>query len=166
MGKGSNKKKRREEEEKPKKKSDLKAFLKKRAPFYLAGVAILIAFVIPELTKGDLESSLPELAAEEQQVVDILMDYNGPNQSGLTVMEAISNKISEEYTDEKIFEHKKTKVDLTVSSIDSEEYQIVLNFTSHKGKMNYDWNVNTNSEEIISNNPEAKRIIDLVDFYD
>ena len=163
--KGNNKKKRKEEE-KPKKKSDLKAFLKKRAPFYLAGIAILVAFVIPELTKGDLESSLPELTAEEQQVVDIVMDYNGPNQSGLTVMEAISNKISEEYPDEKIFDHKKTKVDLSVSSVGSEKYQVVLNFTSHKGAMNYDWNININSDEIISNNPETKRIIDLVDFYD
>ena len=164
LGKGNNKK--RKEEEKPKKKSDLKAFLKKRAPFYLAGITILIVFVIPELTKGDLESSLPELTAEEEQIVDIVIDYNGPNQSGLTVMEAISNKISEEYPDEKIFQHKKTKVDLTVLSIGSEEYQVVLNFTSHKGVMNYDWNINTNSDEITSNNPETKYIINLVDFYD
>jgi hypothetical protein len=32
--------------------------------------------------------------------------------------------------------------------------------------MNYDWNVDMNSEKIISNNQESKYIIDLVDFYD
>ena len=156
---------RKKKEEKPK-KSDFKSFLKKRAPIYLALIAMFVIFVVPELTKSSLESSLPELSSEEQQVVDILMGYNGPDESGLTVMEAISNKIAEEYPDEKIFDNKKTAVDLTVSKVDSEKYQVVLNFESHKGEMNYDWNVDTSSGEIVSNNSESKYIIDLVDFYD
>jgi len=156
---------RKEKEEKPK-KSDFKAFLRKRAPIYLGIIGLFILFVVPDLMKGDLESSLPELTSEEQQVIDILMGYDGPNDSGLTVMDAISMKISEEYPDEKIYDNKKTKVELIISSIDSEEYQVILNFESHKGKMNYDWNVNTSSEKIISNNQESKYIIDLVDFYD
>ena len=147
-------------------RSDFKAFLKKRAPIYLGLIALFAVFVIPEFTKGDLESSLPELPAEEQQVVDVLMGYSGPNQSGLTVMEAISNRIAEEYPGEKIYNNKKTAVDLTVSSIDSEKYQVVLNFTSHKGKINYDWNVDANSGDITSNNQDSKHIINLVDFYD
>jgi len=155
----------KKKEEKPK-KSDFKSFLKKRAPIYLALIAMFVIFVVPELTKTSLESSLPELSSEEQQVVDVLMGYNGPNESGLTVMEAISDKIAEEYPDEKIFDNKKTTVDLTVSNIDSEKYQVILNFESHKGEMNYDWNVDTNSGEIVSNNSESKYIIDLVDFYD
>ena len=151
--------------EKPK-KSDFKAFLKKRAPIYLGLIAMFIVFAVPEFTKGDLESSFPEFTSEEQQVVDVLMGYNGPNESGLTVMDAISNKISEEYPDERIFDNKKTIVGLTVSSIDSEKYQAVLNFESHKGEMNYDWSIDMSSEEITSNNPESKHIIDVVDFYD
>jgi len=156
----------RKEKEKKPKKSDFKAFLKKRAPIYIGIMGLFILFVVPDLMKGDLESSLPELTSKEQQVVDILMGYNGPNDSGLTVMNAIEMKISEEYPDERIFDNKKTKVELTVSNIDSEEYQIVLNFESHKGEMNYDWSVNTDSKKITSNNPESKYIIDLVDFYD
>jgi len=156
---------RKEKEEKPK-KSDFKAFLRKRAPIYLGIIGLFILFVVPDLMKGDLESSLPELSSEEQQVVDVLMGYNGPNESGLTVMDAISMKISEEYPDERIFDNKKTKVELTVSSIDSEEYQVILNFESHKGEMNYNWNVDMGSGKISSNNQESKYIIDLVDFYD
>ncbi len=156
---------RKEKEEKPK-KSDFKAFLRKRAPIYLGLIGLFIIFIVPDLTKGDLESSLPGLTSDEQQVVDVLMGYNGPNESGLTVMDAISMKISEEYPDERIFDNKKTKVGLTVSNIDSEVYQVILNFESHKGEMNYDWNVDTSSEKIISNNPESKHIIELVDFYD
>jgi len=156
---------RKEKEEKPK-KNDFKAFLRKRAPIYLGIMGLFMLFVVPDLMKGDLESSFPELSSEEQQVLDILMKYDGPNDSGLTVMDAISMKISEEYPDEKIYDNKKTKVGLTVSNIDSEEYQIILNFKSHKGEMNYDWNVDVSSEKIISNNQESKYIIDLVDFYD
>ncbi len=156
---------RKEKEEKPK-KSDFKAFLRKRAPIYLGIMGLFMLFVVPDLMKGDLESSFPELTSEEQQVLDILMKYDGPNDSGLTVMDAISMKISEEYPDEKIYDNKKTKVELTVSNIDSEEYQVILNFKSHKGEMNYDWNVDMSSEKIISNNQESKYIIDLVDFYD
>jgi len=156
---------RKEKEEKPK-KNDFKAFLRKRAPIYLGIMGLFMLFVVPDLMKGDLESSFPEFTSEERQIVDILMKYDGPNDSGLTVMDAISMKISEEYPDEKIYDNKKTKVELTVTNIDLEEYQIVLNFKSHKGEMNYDWNVNMSSEKIISNNQESKYIIDLVDFYD
>ena len=156
---------RKEKEEKPK-KNDFKAFLRKRAPIYLGIMGLFMLFVVPDLMKGDLESSFPELTSEEQQVMDILMKYDGPNDSGLTVMDAISMKISEEYPDEKIYDNKKTKVELTVSNIDSEEYQVVLNFKSHKGEMNYDWNIDMSSEKITSNNQESKYIIDLVDFYD
>jgi len=156
---------RKEKEEKPK-KNDFKAFLRKRAPIYLGIMGLFILFVVPDLMKGDLESSFPELTSEEQQVMDILMKYDGPNDSGLTVMDAISMKISEEYPDEKIYDNKKTKVEVTVSNIDSEEYQVVLNFKSHKGEMNYNWNVDMGSEKITSNNQESKYIIDLVDFYD
>ncbi len=156
----------RKEKEKKPKKNDFKAFLRKRAPIYLGIMGLFMLFVVPDLMKSDLESTFPELSSEEQQVIDIIMKYDGPNDSGLTVMDAISMKISEEYPKEKIYDNKKTKVELTVSNIDSEEYQVVLNFKSHKGEMNYDWNVDMSSEKIISNNQESKYIIDLVDFYD
>lgn len=152
-------------EEKPK-KSDFKAFLKKRAPIYLAILALFVVFVIPELTKGDLQSNFPELSEEQKLPVEILMNYNGPNESGLTVLDAISNKIAEEYPNEKIFDDKKTTVNLIVSKIDSEKYQVLLDFKSHKGEMNFDWTVDINSKKITSNNLESKYIIDLVDFYD
>jgi len=160
MGKESKKK-----EDKPK-KNDFKSFLKKRAPIYLALIAMLVVFVIPEYTKGTLEKSFPEFSAEEQQVIDILMKYDGPNNDGLTVLEALENKIDEEYPDEKIFDHRKTTVDLIITNVDSEEYKVNFNFKSHKGEMNYDWNVNVISEEISSNNSESKYIIDLVNYYD
>ncbi|PJC49837.1 MAG: hypothetical protein CO032_07900 [Nitrosopumilales archaeon CG_4_9_14_0_2_um_filter_34_16] len=155
----------KKKEDKPK-KSNFKAFLRKRAPFYLAGIALIAISAYGVLTEKNLEGFFPEFTSEEEQIVDILMKYDGPNESGLTVMQAIENKIKEEYPDEKVFDNKKTKVELNILKINSDEYRIILNFQSHKGAINYDWNVNANSEKIISNNPESKYIINLVDFYD
>ncbi len=160
MGKDIKKK-----EDKPK-KNDFKSFLKKRAPIYLALIAMLVVFVIPEMTKGTLEKSFPELSGEEQQALDILMKYDGPNNDGLTVMEALENEISEEYPNEKIFDHRETVVDLTVANVNSDEYKVNFNFKSHKGEMNYDWNVNVASEEITSDDSRGKHIIELVNYYD
>jgi len=159
MGKDNNK------EVKPK-KSDFKAFLKKRAPFYLAAISLIVISAYGVLSEKNLESFFPEFTSEEKQIIDILMKYDGPNETGLTVIKAIENKIKDEYPDEKIFDNKKTKVELDISKINFDEYQVVLNFQSHKGEINYDWNVNISSEKITSNNPESKYIINLVDFYD
>ena len=156
----------KKKEEKPK-ESEFKKFLKKRAPVYLGIAALFAVFVVPELTKGDLESSFPEdLSEEQRKVLDTLMSYKGPNEKGLSVMDAISDKIKEEYPNEKIYDNKKTSVDLSITNIESEEYRVVLNFQSYKGELNYDWNVDTETGDINGNNPEGKHVIDLVDFYD
>ena len=164
MGKDSKKK-----EEKPK-KSDFKAFLKKRAPIYLGIIAILVIFIIPELTKSDLQSSFPDNLTEEQkQIVEILMSYNGPNEKGLTVMNAITEQIVAEYPDEKIYDNKKTKVELVVSNTDEftkNIYKVILIFESYKGKIEYVWNVNSDTKEVEAKNSDAKHVIDVVNYYD
>ena len=159
----------KKKEEKPK-KSDFKAFLKKRAPIYLGIIAILIIFVIPELTKNDLQSSFPDnLTDEQKQIVEFLMSYNGPNEKGLTIMNAITEQIAAEYPDEKIYDNKKTKVDLVVSKSDESVekiYKVILTFESYKGKIEYVWNVNLNTKEIEAKSSSAKHVIDIVNYYD
>ena len=158
-------KKNKKEEEKPK-KNNLKAFLKKRAPLYLAGIALIVISVNGVLTEKHLGDFLIDFSEEEQIVVDILMQYNGPNESGLNVKDAIENKINEKYPDEKIFDDRNTRIQVDITNINLEEYQVVLNFKGDKGEMIYDWNVNIDSKEIKSNNQESKHIINIVDFYD
>ncbi len=159
----------KKKEEKPK-KTDFKAFLKKRAPIYLGIIAILVIFVIPELTKSDLQSSFPDnLTDDQKQIVEILMSYNGPNEKGLTVMNAITEQIAAEYPDEKIYDNKKTKVELVVSKSDKSTekiYKVVLTFESYKGKIEYVWNVNPDTKEIEAKNSSAKHVIDIVNYYD
>jgi len=159
--------KEKQKKEEKQKKSDFKAFLKKRAPIYLGIIALLLVFVVPELTKHNLQNSFPtNLNDNEKKALDILMTYKGPNEKGLSVFDAISNKIAEEYPNEKIYDNKKTKIDFRVSKIQLNDFQISLNFTSYKGEMNYSWNVDTETLKIKANNSESKHIIDLVDYYD
>jgi uncharacterized protein YrzB (UPF0473 family) len=159
----------KKKEEKPK-KSDFKAFLKNRAPIYLGIIAIFVIFVVPELTKGDLQSSFPDnLTDKQKQIVEILMSYNGPNEKGLTVMNAITEQIAKEYPNEKIYDNKKTKVDLVVSIADESTeniYKVILTFESYKGKTEYVWNVNQDTKEIEAKNSNAKHVIDIVNYYD
>lgn len=148
-------------EDKPK-RNDLKSFLKKRAPFYLAAIALIVISAQGILSEKNLENSLPDLSNEEQKVVDILMNFNNGDASKFTVMEVLKNQINDEYPDEKIFGHKKTTVELVITNVNSDEYNVILNFRSYKGEMNFDWNVDVNSEKIISNNPESKHVIEVV----
>lgn len=110
-----------------------------------------MVFVIPELTKSNLQSSFPDnLTNEEKQILEILMSYSGSNEKGLTIMNAIKEQIATEYPDEKIYDNKKTKVELSITKeVDStENYKVVLIFESYKGKMDYIWNVNQITKEI------------------
>jgi len=156
----------KKKEEKPK-ESSFKKFLKKRAPFYLAGIAILIIFIVPELTKGDLQSNLPEnLTDEEQRALDTLMSYKGPDNEGFSVEDAITNRINENYPNEKIFDNKNTKISVLVSKLEEENYRITFDFDSYKEDLHYDWNVNLLDGKIEGNDPDSKYIINYVDFYD
>jgi len=159
----------KKKEEKPK-KSDFKVFLKKRAPIYLGIIGIFVIFVVPELTKGDLQSSFPDnLTDDQKKIVEILMSYNGSNEKGLTVMNAIIERIATEYPNEKIYDNKKTKVDLVVSSTDESTeniYKVILIFESYKGKIEYVWNVNLDTKKIEAKNSDAKHVIDIVNYYD
>ncbi len=159
-------KKNKKEEEKPK-KNNFKAFLKKRAPLYLAGIALIVISVNGVLSEKNLDDFLIDLSEEEQIVVDMLMQYNGPNESGLNVKDAIENKINEEFPNMKIFDDRNTRIHVVVTNVNFQEYQVILNFKSDKGNdINFDWNIDIDSKEIKSNNPESKHIINTVDFYD
>ncbi|MDH3610207.1 MAG: hypothetical protein OEM79_00445 [Nitrosopumilus sp.] len=149
------------------KEPQFKQFIKKRAPIYLAVIAIVIIFIVPEITKGTLQDSFPKnLSEEELRVLETLMAYDGPNEEGLTVMDAISNEIDEEYPSEKIFDDRKTQVNVIVSKLEKENYQVVFDFESYKDDFHYNWNINMVTGDVEGNDEDSKYLIELVDFYD
>lgn len=153
---------------KKEKPTSFKDFLKKRAPIYLGIIGLFVIFIVPSLTERNLENSLPtDFSGKEKQVLEILKSYKGTNGQGLTVLEAISEQIKTLYPDEKIYENKETKIDLFISTQKQRlsNYDVNLIFESYKGSLNYAWNVNLDTMEINGTNPEGKKIIRLVDFY-
>ena len=152
--------------EKPK-ESEFRKFAKKRAPIYLAVVAIVVVFVVPELTKGDLQSRLPDdLPAEQARVLDALLEYRGSDGGGLSVSGALSDKIAREHPDGNVFDDKKTAVDVSIVDSGDGSSRVLLNFTSYKGQTLYSWDVDADAGNVSGNNPKSKHIVDLVDFYD
>lgn len=156
----------KKKEEKPR-EPQFNQFIKKRAPIYLAVIAIVIIFIVPEITKGTLQDSFPkDFSEEELRVLETLMTYDGPNEEGLTIMDAISNEIEEAYPNEKIYDDKKTLVNVIVSELENENYQVVFNFESYKDDFHYNWNIDMQTGDVRGNDEDSKYIIELVDFYD
>lgn len=141
-------------------------FLKKRAPIYLGLTGLFLVFVVAGLMENDLTSLYPEdLTDQEKQVLDMIMSYNGPNEKGLTVLEALDTKIKERYSD-KVYDDRSTKVLINVTAIDSKNTELAFTFESDKKEITYIWSVNVESNEIKSQNQYAKGIMDFVKFYD
>lgn len=150
------------------KESEFKKFVKKRAPIYLAVAALVVVFVVPELTKAGLESHFPEDMPEpDRHVLYTLMDYRGPDAEGLSLQQALTNRINEEYPDENVFDSKKTTITIQVLASDAPATsRVLLDFESYKGKLDYSWDVNMDTGIITGNNPRADHIVDVVNFYD
>lgn len=149
------------------KESEAKKFLRKRAPFYIAGLTILLVFVVPEITKGGLQDIIPDtLSAEERVVLDRLLSYAGPNDSGLSVEGAITDKIKSAYPDGNVFDHRSTTLDAAVMGTDTDSYRVVLDFESYDRGFSFDWDMNMSTGQIRGNNDVSKDVADLVNFYD
>jgi len=147
-------------------------FLKKRAPIYLGILALFLVFVIPELTKAGLDDILPGLEdADEQRALDALMAYSGPDRTGFTMKEAISDKIAEEFGDS-IYGHKNTTASVSVTAPQSLQaeaggaYEVMLEVDTHKGSLSYKWIVDPGSGAVDSDDPPSEYLVDYVNFYD
>ena len=161
----------RSDKEKPKKKSDLKAFLKKRSFIYIGLLVLFLMFLIPDLTsQSDLENKLANhLEGEPKQAVDLLKSYKGSNEKGLSIIEALSRQIDNSYPSEKILEHQETQVNFDAILKEEQNghmiFEVNFSFDTYKENLEYVWNVNIITGEIQAVNSNARKILDIVDFY-
>ena len=145
------------------------AFLKKRAPIYLGLIGIFFLFAYPALIEKNLESHIPTNLSEDQQaMVDSILSYNGLNNSGMTIMNVLEEEISTKYVDEKIFDTEITLLKLEFQKLSDSDstHEVTFLFMINEDILTYTWIVNMNSDEILSGNQEAKRILDIVNYYD
>ena len=162
-----------EDDKKIKKESDLKKFLKKRSFLYLMCAVVFVVFFVPDMiAPSDLENKLVEnLESDEQNTAwNIVKSYNGPDNSGYNLFDAIISQTENAYPNERILKHNDTMLEVSVLDIQEQEgvgfYEVHFTFQTYDNVMEYIWNVNIETEEIIPLNDGAKKMMDIVEFYD
>ena len=162
-----------EDGKKQEKESDLKKFLKKRSFIYLMCAVAFVVIVVPDMiAPSDLEKSLVEnLETDEQNIAwNIVKSYQGPDNSGYNLYDAIITQIENSYPNENILGHRDTIIE--ISAVDVQEkvgdgvYQIDFSFQTYDDNREFVWQVNIQTSEIFPINNGAKKMMDIVEFYD
>ena len=162
-----------EDDKKIKKESDLKKFLKKRSFLYLMCAVVFVVFFVPDMiAPSDLENKLVEnLESDEQNTAwNIVKSYNGPDNSGYNLFDAIISQTENAYPNEKILKHNDTILEVSILDIQEQNgiifYEVHFTFQTYNAVREYIWNVNIQTEEIIPVNDDARKMMNIVDFYD
>ncbi len=162
-----------EDNSKIKKESDLKKFLKKRSFIYLMCAVAFVVIVVPDMiAPTDLEKSLVEnLDTDEQNTAwNIVKSYKGPDNSGFNLYDTILTQIENAYPNENIIGHRDTSIE--ISAVDVQEtvgngvYQVNFSFATYDNNRDYVWHVNIQTSEIFPINDGAKKMMNIVEFYD
>jgi len=161
------------DDKKPKKESDLKKFLNKRSFIYLSAAVFFVVFIVPDMiAPSDLEKKLVEnLESDEQNIAwSIVKSYRGSDDSGNNLFDAIITQRENAYPTEKILKHNNTMLEVSVLDMQEQKgasfYDVHFTFQTYNAVQEYIWNVNIETEEIIPLNDGAKKIMDIVEFYD
>jgi len=161
------------DDKKPKKESDLKKFLNKRSFIYLSAAVFFVVFIVPDMiAPSDLEKKLIEnLESDEQNIAwSIVKSYRGSDDSGNNLFDAIITQRENAYPTEKILKHNDTMLEVSVLDMQEQKgasfYDVHFTFQTYNAVQEYIWNVNIETEEIIPLNDGAKKMMDIVEFYD
>ena len=162
------------DDKKPEKESDLKKFLKKRSFIYLMAAVFFVVFIVPDMmAPSALEKILVEnLESDEQNIAwNIVKSYRGTDGMGSTLGEILLIQIENAYPNEKIFEHRDTIIEISAIpgpefEIDDGIYQVTFSFKTYDNDRDYVWNVAIQTDEIFPINDGAKKMMNIVEFYD
>ena len=162
-----------EDDKKPKKESALKKFLKKRSFIYLMAAVFFVVFIVPDMiAPSDLEKKLSqsEMTDEQEIAWDIIKSYKGTDDDGYNLFDAIITQRENAYPTEKILEHNDTMLEVSVLDMQEQKgasfFEVHFTFQTYNAVQEYIWNVNIETEEIIPLNDGAKKMMDIVEFYD
>jgi hypothetical protein len=157
---------------KPQNPKSFGAFLKKRAPIYLGLIGLFFLFAYPALTEKDLNSILDNSFEDNEKIaVDLVRTYSGPNDSGITILEVIEEKINEKYSNQKIFDDKETWAEFVVENIENRNegftHEVVFVFNAENNQsLMYSWYVNIETGKISPIDTISKNIQQAVDYFD
>jgi len=159
-----------DEDKKTKKESDLKKFLKKRSFLYLMCAVAFVVIVVPDMiAPSDLDNKLVEnLVSDEQNTAwNIIKSYKGADDDGFNLFDTMITQIENAYPNEKILKHNDTMLTVSVEeAADHAFYEVHFTFKTYNAMEKYIWNVNIETEEIIPISDGARKMMNIVDFYD
>ena len=124
-----------------------------------------------EKAPSDLEKKLPvNFDIREQEIAwNIIKSYKGVDDEGSNLFDTIITQIENAYPNEKILQHRDTMLEISVLDIREQKdvgfYEVKFTFQTYDDVREYIWNVNIETEEIIPINDGARKMTQIVDFY-
>ena len=119
----------------------------------------------------DLEKKLPaNFDIREQEIAwNIIKSYKGVDDEGSNLFDTIITQIENAYPNEKILQHRDTILKISVLYTQEQNdvgfYEVKFTFQTYDDVREYIWNVNIETEEIISINDGARKMMNIVDSY-
>ena len=119
----------------------------------------------------DLEKKLPvNFDIREQKIAwNIIKSYKGADDEGSNLFDTIITQIENAYPNEKILQHRDTILKISVLYTQEQNdvgfYEVKFTFQTYDDVREYIWNVNIETEEIISINDGARKMMNIVDSY-
>ena len=112
-----------------------------------------------------------EFDIREQTIAwNIVKSYKGADDEGSNLFDTIITQIENAYPNEKIFKHNDTILEISVQDIRKQKgvgfYEVKFTFQTYDDVRGYIWYVNIETEEIIPINDGARKMINIVDYYD
>jgi len=106
----------------------------------------------------------------EQKIAwNIIKSYKGADDEGSNLFDTIITQIENAYPNEKILQHRDTILEISVLYIQEQNdvgfYEVKFTFQTYDDVREYIWNVNIETEEIISINDGARKMMNIVDSY-
>ena len=124
-----------------------------------------------EKAPSDLETKYPvDFDIREQKIAwNIIKSYKGADDEGSSLFDTIITQTENAYPNEKILQHRDTILEISVLYIQEQKgvkfYEVKFTFQTYDDVREYIWNVNIETEEIIPINDGARKMTQIVDFY-
>jgi len=138
----------------------------------MCAVVFVVFFVPDMIAPSDLEKKLPaDFESDEQNIAwNIIKSYKGADDEGSNLFDTIITQTENAYPNEKILQHRDTVLEISVQDIQEQKgvgfYEVNFTFQTYDDVRKYIWNVNIETEEIIPINDGARKMIDIVEYYD
>ena len=122
-------------------------------------------------TSGLENIQTKEFDIREQKIAwNIIKSYKGADDEGSNLFDTIITQTENAYPNEKILQHRDTVLEISVQDIQEQKgvgfYEVNFTFQTYDDVRKYIWNVNIETEEIIPINDGARKMIDIVEYYD